>query len=68
MDGAPCNEGAILGLLAQREQARKVRDYQTADRIREDLRNVHNVRTQDDDKVWSVMGGAMGGAGLKTGP
>ena len=51
------DEEYIADLVAQRLQAKKDRDYDTADSIRDDLKEGMGVYIDDKQRVWSVGGG-----------
>jgi hypothetical protein len=67
------DEPKVNEMLAERNQARVCRDYDTADRIREQLRQM-GVEVYDKEKTWSARlprGGGVdsggGGAGGRVG-
>ena len=53
----------IDNLLASRLEAKKRRDFDEADSIRDVLSNVHGVSVWDKDRTWSTGGGGGGGSG-----
>jgi cysteinyl-tRNA synthetase len=53
--------GTIQGLVEQREAARKDRDYDTADDIKDELRDSYNVVVDDKRRQWSIGGEFRGG-------
>jgi cysteinyl-tRNA synthetase len=46
----------INDLVAQRSQAKKTRDFSTADAIRDELMEDYNVAIDDRQKLWSIGG------------
>lgn len=48
---------AVQGMLMAREDARRKRNYAAADKIRDDLRRMHNVHLDDVNHTWSVWTG-----------
>ena len=42
----------IESLISSRDQARRQRDYQTSDDIRDELKKMHNVHVDDKLKAW----------------
>ena len=48
-------------LLAERVAAKRGRDFQTADDIRDELRAVHGVKVFDKERTWAI--GGRGGSG-----
>lgn len=52
----PEDTQVIQDMVEDREKARKRRDYQTADDIRDELRAVYDVEVQDKLRQWSVGG------------
>lgn len=52
----PEDAQVIQDMVEDREKARKRRDYQTADDIRDELRAVYDVEVQDKLRQWSVGG------------
>ena len=53
------NEGDIQRLIEDRENARRNRDYDTGDRIRDELKNA-GISLDDRDKRWSSRDGRSG--------
>eukprot|EP01051_Picozoa_sp_SAG22_P000760 SAG22_NODE_23_length_31399_cov_35.631313_29_plen_58_part_00 len=49
-------------MLAERLQAKMGRDYDTADRIRNELRQM-GIEVYDKDKTWKAGGGGRYGGG-----
>ncbi len=47
---------AVEELLSQRNDARRQRDFDLADELREQLLGEYNVLVRDDEKIWSVKG------------
>jgi hypothetical protein len=56
------DEGQVNSMLAERLQAKMGRDFQTADRIRDQLRAM-GVEVYDKEKTWKAGGGGGGGGG-----
>jgi hypothetical protein len=56
------DENKVNSLIAQRLQCKMSRDFDTADRIRDDLRAM-GVNVDDQSKTWSAGGGGGGGFG-----
>ena len=48
------NETKIHHLISQRSQAQKRGDYSSADRIRDELNDIHGVYVWDTDSLWST--------------
>ena len=46
----------IQNLVAQRSKAKKTRDFNSADSIRDELQSVYNVEIDDRQRLWSVGG------------
>ena len=46
----------IRNLVAQRSKAKKTRDFNAADSIRDELQNVYNVEIDDRQRLWSAGG------------
>jgi cysteinyl-tRNA synthetase len=53
-------------MLAERMQAKMVRDYDTADRIRNELRQM-GIEVYDKDKTWKAGGRGGNGGGYSGG-
>lgn len=51
---------AIQQLIDERSEAKKNRDYDTADALTEELKSKYNVRTFDRDGEWSTPSGLRG--------
>lgn len=47
-------EGEVVDLIEQREEARKSRDYATADTLRDVLQHDYGVAVDDDTREWWV--------------
>ena len=67
-DQAPIDANRVNQLLTQRNDAKRQRDFNLADQIRDQLKNTMGVEVYDKDKLWRVggrpgMGGSMGGGG-----
>ena len=60
--GAPCDERRIDDLLTQRNNFRRVKDFDSADRVKEDLYAM-GVRCDDKEHTWSCNGGGGKGKG-----
>eukprot|EP01052_Picozoa_sp_SAG31_P024492 SAG31_NODE_2087_length_6484_cov_5.038528_4_plen_556_part_01 len=58
--GTRPDERAVYDILARRDHAKRNRDFDTADRLRADLRGL-GVRCDDKERVWMPM--TRGGAG-----
>jgi cysteinyl-tRNA synthetase len=52
---------AIEALLVQRDECRRLRDYDGADTLRDELRFGHNVIVDDNDRAWWVDASAGSG-------
>jgi len=62
-DGSiPCDEPKINSMLAERMRAKMARDFDTADRLRDDLRRM-GVEVFDKERTWRVGPGGGGGKG-----
>merc|ERR1719313_1863477 len=66
-DTHECNVEQVLGMLVRREQARKQRNYQMGDQIRDQMRSM-GIEVDDQSRTWRVarpglMGGGGGGGG-----
>ena len=48
------DDATIHSMLLERERARSVKDFETADQLREDLRRL-GVEIYDRDRTWTVM-------------
>eukprot|EP00928_Gymnodinium_smaydae_P008668 TRINITY_DN1315_c0_g1_i1.p1 TRINITY_DN1315_c0_g1~~TRINITY_DN1315_c0_g1_i1.p1 ORF type:complete len:481 (+),score=115.80 TRINITY_DN1315_c0_g1_i1:95-1444(+) len=57
--GAVLTTASIEALITGREAAREVKDFGTADVIRQDLRS-HGVEVWDKQKTWKAVDGRMG--------
>ena len=57
------SDGELSDLIDRREAARRARDYETSDRIREDLR-ARGVRLDDRTKSWEANDGRRGTFGM----
>lgn len=44
----------IQGLMDERDEAKRLRDFDTADAIRDELSSVYNVAIADRERVWSI--------------
>ena len=53
-DNKPVDEGEVSRLVDEREQARKSRDYATADNLRDVLVAEFGVQMDDDPRQWWV--------------
>lgn len=71
-DNSSVDERTIMNLLDQRSQAKRSRDFGTADAIRDDLLQNHSVGVDDRERSWSTgrspssgmrFGGGGGGRG-----
>ena len=49
---------AIEKLMIERAKAKSKRDYETADKIRDELRSVHNIDIFDKQRIWKLRDGA----------
>mmetsp|Transcript_27375 Transcript_27375/g.41219 ORF Transcript_27375/g.41219 Transcript_27375/m.41219 type:complete len:649 (+) Transcript_27375:52-1998(+) len=74
-DNSSVDEGVIYDLLEQRSTAKRSRDFDTADAIRDDLLHNYAVGVDDRSKTWrsgcSASGSGMrfgGGGGGRGGP
>jgi len=65
-DSSNVDEAAVNSLLADRLQAKKTRDFSTADEIRDELLSAHGVSVWDKDKTWKT-GSSAGGSGMSRG-
>merc|ERR1719272_1720200 len=59
MAAAPSSEADILYMVAQREMARMMSDWGTADRLRDTLRAA-GVNVSDKDHTWTAADGRSG--------
>jgi hypothetical protein len=60
----PADKMSVINeLLSSRLDARRSRNFDEADAIRETLTNDHGVSVWDKDKTWSTGGGSTGGGG-----
>ena len=70
-DTAEVDEERVKSMMAERDEARAVRDYATADAIRDQLQETLGVAVDDDMRQWWVgertdkgaQGGGRGGGG-----
>jgi hypothetical protein len=74
-DESNVDEATVEDLIRQRSQAKKARDYETADAIRETLLEDHHVGVDDRERTWrsgasrsgsgrgNFRGGGRGGGG-----
>lgn len=58
---AGVDEKAVMALITERQEARKVRDYPTADDILNQLLDKHGVVLDDAAWSWRVVGGSHDG-------
>jgi cysteinyl-tRNA synthetase len=65
-DNSNVDEGAIIALLDQRSQAKKTRDFETADAIRDDLLQNYSVGVDDRERTWRT-GCSSSGSGMRFG-
>ena len=63
-DTAPVDEQRIDAILTQRNDAKRARDFETADRLRDQLQAEFNIRVDDKTREWRVMGAGGGMFGL----
>ena len=49
---------AIEKLMIERAKAKSKRDYEAADKIRDELRSVHNIDIFDKQRIWKLRDGA----------
>jgi len=67
MDNSNVDESAVMELIQQRNDARRDRDYDTADAIRDELMKDFHVGVDDREKSWrtgvSASGSGRGGWG-----
>ena len=66
-DTNECNEQQVLQMLIRREQARKQRNYQMGDQIRDQMRGM-GIEVDDQTRTWrcarpGLMGSGGGGGG-----
>ena len=66
-DANECNEPQVLQMLVRREQARKQRNYQMGDQIRDQMRQM-GIEVDDQTRTWrcarpGLMGSGGGGGG-----
>jgi cysteinyl-tRNA synthetase len=71
-DTAPVDVGRVEQLLSERSSARRSRDFQAADALRDQLRDELSVEVSDRDFTWQVgrrgtYGGGGGGYGRDRG-
>ena len=59
-DSSNVDEGAVMELLRQRGEAKKNRDFDTADAIREDLLINFSVAVDDRERLWRTGASASG--------
>ena len=50
------DEQRIDAILTQRNDAKRARDFETADRLRDQLQAEFNIRVDDKTREWRVMG------------
>ncbi|KAL7467700.1 hypothetical protein ACHAXS_009251 [Conticribra weissflogii] len=62
-DTSPVDESTVNSLLTRRLQFRKRGQFDDADGVRDELREVHGVTVWDREKVWTTDGGGGGGGG-----
>lgn len=65
-DNSNVDEQAVNQLLSDRLQARKSRDFDTADAIRDELLKTHSVGVYDRERTWRT-GCSSSGSGMKFG-
>lgn len=65
-DNSNIDEGLILGMLEKRGIAKRNRDFETADAIREDLLVNYHVGVYDRERTWRT-GVSVSGSGKKFG-
>jgi cysteinyl-tRNA synthetase len=65
-DSSNVDEGVINDLLKRRSQAKKSRDFDTADAIRDDLLNNYAVGVDDRERSWRT-GCSASGSGMRRG-
>lgn len=53
-DTAGVDEAAVARLISEREDARRSRDYRTADGLRDDLSRQFSVTVDDEERQWWV--------------
>lgn len=51
----PVNPGRIMRLIADRDEAKRTRQFSTADYIRKQLRDKHSVIVDDKRRTWKVV-------------
>ena len=61
-DTAPVDVGMVEQLLAERAEFRRVRDFQSADGVRDQLSSL-GVTVKDKEGIWFVGRGSYGGGG-----
>lgn len=63
-DTAPVDVAAVESLITERTDARRARDFNAADTIREQLRSEYRVEVFDRESTWRVgrSGGGRGGS------
>ena len=59
-DDRPVDESRVRSLLAQRFEMRSARDFEGADRLREELRRM-GITVSDREMSWKCSGGGRGG-------
>jgi len=65
-DNSAIDENVITDLLAQRGEAKRNRDFDTADEIRDDLLNSYAVGVDDRERTWRT-GCSSSGSGMRFG-
>ena len=65
-DSSNVDENAIYSLLEQRSEAKRGRDFDTADQIRDDLLQTYSVGVDDRSKTWRT-GCSSSGSGMRFG-
>jgi cysteinyl-tRNA synthetase len=59
-DSSNVDEGAVMEMLRQRGEAKRNRDFETADAIREDLLVNFSVAVDDRERLWRTGASASG--------
>ena len=57
-DNNPCDVEAVERLIAERSRLRKARDWDGADRVRDQLKDSHGVYIKDKELIWYVGSGS----------
>lgn len=52
--GGVVDEERIFELLERRDECRRRKDWEGADRLKDELSNVYNVIVNDRDRSWSI--------------